>query len=232
MNTGIQDSVNLGWKLARVLQGRAPNAEALLESYHEERWPVGQHLLTQTDQIFSFLTSSSKTFHFLRNLVVPLVAPAVSQRPELGRGLLHYASQLGVKYQRSPIVRTAPGWEGPVRGGFRAPEGRVLRADGEKSWVQNVFRGPGHHLLLFPVGQGEGRTEKEKEEEEEGVAAKFRDALHEDIQVHPLVSSADKQAGEALVDVNGELRKRYGFMSRSGYVLVRPDGYVADIGYL
>ncbi len=41
MNTGIQDAFNLGWKLAMVLRGRAP--EALLDGYHAGaiRWGSG-----------------------------------------------------------------------------------------------------------------------------------------------------------------------------------------------
>ncbi|HEY1914893.1 MAG TPA: FAD-dependent monooxygenase [Streptosporangiaceae bacterium] len=39
LNTGVQDAVNLGWKLARVSAGTAP--DRLLDSYHAERHPVG-----------------------------------------------------------------------------------------------------------------------------------------------------------------------------------------------
>ncbi|MGL5816270.1 MAG: FAD-dependent monooxygenase [Phycicoccus sp.] len=39
LNTGVQDAVNLGWKLARVVTGRAP--VSLLDSYHAERHPAG-----------------------------------------------------------------------------------------------------------------------------------------------------------------------------------------------
>ncbi|CAM5383378.1 FAD-dependent monooxygenase [Streptomyces griseus] len=46
MNTGIQDAMNLGWKLGAVATGRAP--ESLLDSYHEERHPVGSRLLMNT----------------------------------------------------------------------------------------------------------------------------------------------------------------------------------------
>ncbi|BFP53247.1 FAD-dependent monooxygenase [Streptomyces griseus] len=46
MNTGIQDAMNLGWKLGAVATGRAP--ESLLDSYHEERHPVGRRLLMNT----------------------------------------------------------------------------------------------------------------------------------------------------------------------------------------
>ncbi|WP_424217516.1 FAD-dependent monooxygenase (plasmid) [Streptomyces sp. BI20] len=46
MNTGIQDAVNLGWKLAATVAGHAP--PGLLDSYHEERHPVAARVLTNT----------------------------------------------------------------------------------------------------------------------------------------------------------------------------------------
>ncbi|WP_406456010.1 FAD-dependent monooxygenase [Streptomyces sp. NBC_00876] len=46
MNTSIQDSFNLGWKLAAVLHGTAP--ATLLDTYHSERHQVGRQLLANT----------------------------------------------------------------------------------------------------------------------------------------------------------------------------------------
>lgn len=46
MSTGILDAGNLGWKLAAVSRGTAP--EALLDTYHDERHPVGARLLVNT----------------------------------------------------------------------------------------------------------------------------------------------------------------------------------------
>ncbi len=46
MSTGVQDAVNLGWKLAATVRGWAP--EGLLDTYHEERHPVGTRLLMNT----------------------------------------------------------------------------------------------------------------------------------------------------------------------------------------
>ena len=46
LNTGVQDAVNLGWKLAQVLKGTSP--ESLLDSYHAERHPVGARTLRNT----------------------------------------------------------------------------------------------------------------------------------------------------------------------------------------
>ena len=47
MNTGIQDAMNLGWKLAAEVHGRAPSW--LLDSYEVERHRVGAQVLALTD---------------------------------------------------------------------------------------------------------------------------------------------------------------------------------------
>jgi hypothetical protein len=46
LNTGLQDAVNLGWKLAQVVNGTSP--ETLLDTYHAERHPVGARVLRNT----------------------------------------------------------------------------------------------------------------------------------------------------------------------------------------
>jgi 3-(3-hydroxy-phenyl)propionate hydroxylase len=45
LNTGLQDAVNLGWKLAQVVKGISP--ESLLNTYHTERHPVRARVLRQ-----------------------------------------------------------------------------------------------------------------------------------------------------------------------------------------
>jgi len=46
LNTGIQDAVNLGWKLAQVVDGTSP--DTLLDTYHAERHPVAARVLRNT----------------------------------------------------------------------------------------------------------------------------------------------------------------------------------------
>jgi hypothetical protein len=46
LNIGVQDAVNLGWKLAQVVKGVSP--ESLLDTYHAERHPVGARTLRIT----------------------------------------------------------------------------------------------------------------------------------------------------------------------------------------
>ena len=46
LNIGVQDAVNLGWKLAQVVKGTSP--DSLLDSYHAERHPVAARVLRIT----------------------------------------------------------------------------------------------------------------------------------------------------------------------------------------
>jgi 2-polyprenyl-6-methoxyphenol hydroxylase-like FAD-dependent oxidoreductase len=46
LNIGVQDAVNLGWKLAQVVKGASP--QSLLDTYHAERHPVAAHVLRNT----------------------------------------------------------------------------------------------------------------------------------------------------------------------------------------
>jgi 3-(3-hydroxy-phenyl)propionate hydroxylase len=46
LNIGVQDAVNLGWKLAQVVKGTSP--ESLLDTYQTERYPVGARVLKNT----------------------------------------------------------------------------------------------------------------------------------------------------------------------------------------
>jgi 2-polyprenyl-6-methoxyphenol hydroxylase-like FAD-dependent oxidoreductase len=56
MNTGIGDAVNLAWKLAAVVTGRAD--QSMLDSYEPERLAFARRLVATTDQAFTAVTSN------------------------------------------------------------------------------------------------------------------------------------------------------------------------------
>ena len=70
MNTGIGDAVNLAWKLAAVLQGRAD--ASLLDSYEPERIAFARRLVATTDRAFTGVTSDGPIARRVRLNVVPL----------------------------------------------------------------------------------------------------------------------------------------------------------------
>ncbi|MCF1511789.1 FAD-dependent monooxygenase [Streptomyces glomeratus] len=94
MNTGLQDAVNLSWKLAAVVQERA--GEQLLDSYEQERYPVGKQALRVSGSITRGVlgTRRSGRLRRLRGLVLPLVS-RVSSLTALGERLL---SGIGIAY--------------------------------------------------------------------------------------------------------------------------------------
>jgi 2-polyprenyl-6-methoxyphenol hydroxylase-like FAD-dependent oxidoreductase len=59
LNTGVQDAVNLGWKLAQVVGGRAP--DTLLDTYHAERHPVAARVLRTTMAQLALLRTDDRT---------------------------------------------------------------------------------------------------------------------------------------------------------------------------
>jgi 2-polyprenyl-6-methoxyphenol hydroxylase-like FAD-dependent oxidoreductase len=99
MNVGIQDAHNLGWKLAAVVTGRAD--EALLDTYHEERHPVGAELLEHTRAQTALINAYSAEGQALRAVLSRLIATV----PDLSRELAERLSGLGVAYGTGRRVR-------------------------------------------------------------------------------------------------------------------------------
>ncbi|QNP75234.1 FAD-dependent monooxygenase [Streptomyces roseirectus] len=90
MNTGIQDAVNLGWKLAAVLHGTAP-AE-LLDTYHGERHEVGRSLLANT-KAQSLLILGGADVGPLRDVLAELI-----RDDDVSRHLAARVSGLDIRY--------------------------------------------------------------------------------------------------------------------------------------
>lgn len=70
LNVGVQDAVNLGWKLAQVVMGISP--ESLLDSYHDERHPVGARV-QQNTMAQTALNSSDERHRALHATVADLL---------------------------------------------------------------------------------------------------------------------------------------------------------------
>ncbi|GAA2674485.1 MULTISPECIES: FAD-dependent monooxygenase [Actinosynnema] len=111
LNVGVQDAMNLGWKLASAVRGRAP--ESLLETYHAERWPVGVALGEHTRAQTVLITGVSAEGRAMRELFSGLL----EGNRELARTLAMRLSALDVTYAE-------PGGDGVV--GARAVLGEGL----------------------------------------------------------------------------------------------------------
>ena len=69
LNLGVQDAVNLGWKLAQVVRGTSP--DALLDTYHAERHPVGARVLRNTMALTAIERSDERSIA-LREMLTEL----------------------------------------------------------------------------------------------------------------------------------------------------------------
>jgi 2-polyprenyl-6-methoxyphenol hydroxylase-like FAD-dependent oxidoreductase len=98
MNTGIQDSINLGWKLATAL--RNEGCERLLDSYHLERHPIGAQVVAITTQITKIATLKNPLAQRLRNTLMHF---GVHAAPLMDR-MADTIEQQRVHYRDSPVV--------------------------------------------------------------------------------------------------------------------------------
>ncbi|WP_328565246.1 FAD-dependent monooxygenase [Streptomyces coelicoflavus] len=132
LSVGVQDAVNLGWKLAAVVRGRAP--EGLLDTYHAERHPVGEQLARNARAAIE-LRLTGEDMDPVREVVGELL----THRDAAGyaAGML---SNLGIRYDLAkgdhPLL------------GLRMPPDRTLTlADGTRTRVAELLR-TGRGLLI------------------------------------------------------------------------------------
>ena len=116
MNTGIGDAVNLAWKLASVIQGRAD--EKLLDTYEPERIGFARKLVATTDQVFTFATKPGLVAREVRTGLVPRLAPKLVGADISRKFAFRTVSQTAIQYHGSPLSR---GGAGRVVGGDRLP---------------------------------------------------------------------------------------------------------------
>src|ERR1700724_2959031 len=101
MNTGIGDAINLAWKLAAVLDGRAP--DRLLDSYEAERIGFARRLVATTDRIFSFATAEGPIADIMRTRVAPVLIPVAASFERVRNYLFRTVSQIMGNYRGGPL---------------------------------------------------------------------------------------------------------------------------------
>lgn len=131
LNTGVQDAVNLGWKLAQVVRGTSP--DALLDTYHAERHPVGARVLQ--------LTMAQVALHRTdeRSKAAGAIVAELMKLDEPRKQLAAELSQLGIHYDFGaghPLL------------GRRMPDLDVTTQDGATR-VYSLLRDARHLVLYF-----------------------------------------------------------------------------------
>ena len=116
MNTGIGDAINLSWKLAHVLQGKAD--PVLLDSYEAERIKFARSLVATTDRVFEAIVSGGWVGKLIRTWLVPHLFPFLTGFSAVRRGLFKTVSQVEINYENSVL---SSGKAGDWHGGDRLP---------------------------------------------------------------------------------------------------------------
>lgn len=214
MNTGIQDAVNLGWKLAMHERGLA--SEALLDSYSEERSMIGRQVVAATTRMTRVMTSRNPLLQSLRNGAIR-VGTGV---PAIRRLLAGFLSELRVGYRTTGIRGNDAVLRrhSDLHAGDRVPH--LVDADGMSLDLES--RLPADRFTLLVVeGADTPDFARAVEVMTEGVPGHLRPH----VEVVPVTRSASGAPG-ALVDGEGLLHEAAGFLGH-GAVLVRPDRYIA-----
>ncbi|MBN3850116.1 NAD(P)-binding protein [Paraburkholderia sp. Ac-20342] len=228
MNTGIQEALNLGWKLARVIRGAAP--DRLLDTYHLERHPIGRDVLRQTGFITQMAEAGHGPLKLLRERVMPVLA-ALGPLRDAARATI---SELSVQYRRSPLTLERV-LDGGPRAGERAPDALVHVVDGPLGRAPGVgclfdLHDPAFFslFLLVPPLPVDGTP----------LDPAAKHAPPADPEVEKLAAEVERLLPGAVriwrvTDTSGDgapaLAESYG-RTRPSFYLVRPDGYIGARG--
>jgi NADPH-dependent dioxygenase len=214
MNTGIQDSYNLAWKLAMVVHDQA--GAALLDSYTGERVPVGARLLASTRVATALIQLSNPVAVRLLPVALGIVRRIRPLKGRIQRKIMSGMSGLALDYPAG-VVLPAPKPEPAPRTGERLSRVDADRA-ADPAWqaLLDELRDPQWTLLVF--GDRDGAQElADTYKEWLSVRTVTRGPLPEGPHPGPLADPA----GRLGTDLN----------AASGcWILVRPDGYVATRG--
>jgi len=214
MNTGIQDAWNLSWKLALVLADRA--RPEMLDSYHEERYPVGQKLLQFTDRLFSIIVSRNWLVSLLRTYLVPAIAPFMTRNRARRARAFRFVSQIGIRYRQSRLNQQNGRFSKGPQPGDRLPDFVLHRGDATATTLHEQLDGK-HYCLLAFLGEGSNAS---------GSIETVLAGLDDLIKVIVISSAPDGDTSSMLVDRTGVVHRRFGVIDAALY-LIRPDDHVA-----
>jgi hypothetical protein len=210
MNTGIQDAANLAWKLALVAKGRATSE--LLDSYHDERHPIGAAVIRVTTLLTDVMTGSGPEVG-LRDLVLFLVEHCQPIRHLEAAEL----AELTIDYRHSPLS-TNHGHRpaSAARAGEHAPDPEGLQCpDGTDVAVEDLLARPGMLVLAFT--------------DDPGAVSDLRGVVGDLGTLFQVVrtagTTADVVDSDVVVDPRDVMRRYYG-LKDGGLAVVRPDGYL------
>ena len=215
LNTGIQDAYQLAWRLAAI-RNCVEAEHPLLSAYAQERRQVAQEVLKNTDKLTRLFTARAPLALLVRNYVIPLL----SRRKGFNISLAQTASGVGIR-----LAQPALALRGPVNQKLAGT--RLVHATINELYAATP-------VLL-------GKPQSPAFYEAKRCLAQLRSASTNttprcSLIVTPateptLAAWPESLAETRYLDASGSVLQHYG-IADAGYLLVRPDGYVAGGGPL
>ncbi|KAF9133195.1 hypothetical protein BG015_003611 [Linnemannia schmuckeri] len=254
LNTGLQDSYNLAWKIAMVLKGTAPLS--LVDSYNEERIPIADEIIHLSAKNLKFFVSESYLFFQARKFGLALLSylqpylPTGAGGPTFAMlGLRYYKNSLNKEHATHRYASTAP-----ASIGRRAPDDYVypLGTDSTPVRLYNLMDTHGaFHILVFTADRLVQDTGLEAtlladvEHYQRSWLTRWPDTgsrtavdvnamkattpqfvVH--IISHPGLKNKALGYDKMYLDSeHGDLHRRYGVTAKGGIVIIRPDTHIS-----
>jgi hypothetical protein len=216
MNTGIGDAFNLGWKLALVAAGQAP--DSLLESYDLERRPIAGIVCASGDNAEANAASGDPT-------AIDAVAAALATLDDRHKAAL-VSSEIGFGYDASPIL----GPRGPLplsppatMVGYRVGDAALLAGKTGTVRLQELFAHTGHTLLV--TGAVDAAATAQSLDLVRRIAGRHGRHIRGFVVAGSGVT-ARPDTDDVLVDTTGAAHARLGDGAGPSLCLVRPDGHL------
>lgn len=218
-NSGVQDAENLAWKLAYVLQGKAP--DSLLDSYASEREFAADENIRNSTRSTDFITPKSPVSRVFRDAVLTLARDHAFARQLVNSGRLSVPAVL----HGSPLnTADADGFAGPMVPGAACVDAPVAEAaDGAgRPWLLQHL-GDAFVVLVFgaPSGLDAAQAQALRTLQQGGIPLRV-------VFVTDASISASAQAwpgATVLRDAEGLAARRYDARAGTCY-LIRPDQHV------
>ena len=194
MNTGIQDAINLCWKLALCTHHKANYS--LLNTYQRERHPVGKHVVEMSSAFLHMLMISNPIVFYLRACLVKVA----TKIPYFIKRFMKTMHQLNIQYPNNMIVTKSQ--YKSLCAGMSMPD--FILSEKNQPFYFYKDRNPSHFYVLCFTQFDEIKTL---------------------VQTHPwpitCVNGKNIQSNNQAI-----------YWPKTGYIIIRPDAYIAEIGGL
>ncbi|SEI01525.1 2-polyprenyl-6-methoxyphenol hydroxylase [Halobacillus karajensis] len=221
MNVGMQDAVNLSWKLAYVLN--YPISSRLLDTYQEERKPIAQGVIHMTDRLIRAMSVQNKYAIKARNKALQFFF----NRPAIQKKIAARLSQIAVDYTfpsfSKPRVKMALPQKG--KAGERVPNIDLYTLQEEKRDLYRLLR-PGECLFLVYTDEASlPELERQVLKALRVFEQKAGAWLTPVFIIQKNGGRGKNEYKESLfLDMKGDAKDRLG-LSKGDVMIIRPDAY-------